>query len=622
MTIAIPAVLLSLLTAAGSAQRPASRRPAADAAPKGPAGLEALLSLRARAASPDDTGVEAATDALLQTTNSALVLAHLPYRRREQVQTAEARLVALTADPANYESIAVSLEVLARTHRRLHELGNESLEFLGRAVSRSLPNMKPGDHSTPRFALAALSAAGRADERVIRTGLRDRDAQVRRTAMDALNSAGASVDAAARTELVRAAFEDESLFVRYEAVRGWAQRETAAHGCGPLLAAIGDRSLHVALAAIDALGERCGEDEAITARLVTEASTPPNIGDWHREAHAFVALARRSPERAAMSMTAFKSHIVWQVRMYAARAAAAMKDVPTLEKLAYDDHDNVREAALGPLRTLKGSESDAAFIAALARADYQLLRTAALALKDAAPDKYLLAALADALRRVTADRKETSRDTRLALLERIRAMGGRDQRSLYERLLTDFDPQVAAAAAEACAALSTRACDADPQRLPRPPPPTRGELGEGLKAVVRLDNGRSFALEFDRGLAPEACARFLRLARAHYYDGLTFHRVVPNFVIQGGSPGANEYVGDGPFMRDELGGSHRRGTVGISTRGRDTGDAQIFVNLVDNPRLDLEYTVFARISDVDMATVDTIQEGARITRIQLVRDRP
>ena len=81
--------------------------------------------------------------------------------------------------------------------------------------------------------------------------------------------------------------------------------------------------------------------------------------------------------------------------------------------------------------------------------------------------------------------------------------------------------------------------------------------------------------------------------KAGYYNGLTFHRVVPNFVIQGGSPGANEYAGDGLYMRDEIGtASHVRGTVGFSTRGRDTGDAQFFINLVDNPRLDFEYTVF------------------------------
>jgi cyclophilin family peptidyl-prolyl cis-trans isomerase len=68
-------------------------------------------------------------------------------------------------------------------------------------------------------------------------------------------------------------------------------------------------------------------------------------------------------------------------------------------------------------------------------------------------------------------------------------------------------------------------------------------------------------------------------------------------------------------MRDELGlRSHRRGTLGISTRGRDTGDAQIFVNLVDNPRLDHRYTVFAKVvSGIDV--VEAIVEGDAIARI-------
>ena len=63
--------------------------------------------------------------------------------------------------------------------------------------------------------------------------------------------------------------------------------------------------------------------------------------------------------------------------------------------------------------------------------------------------------------------------------------------------------------------------------------------------------------------------------KAGYDDGLTFHRLVPLFVAQGGSPGANEYTGDARFMRDELSlARHERGAVGISTRGRDTGDGQ------------------------------------------------
>src|SRR5262245_46386975 len=116
--------------------------------------------------------------------------------------------------------------------------------------------------------------------------------------------------------------------------------------------------------------------------------------------------------------------------------------------------------------------------------------------------------------------------------------------------------------------------------------------------------------------APLTRQRFLAAVRSRYYDGLTFHRVVPNFVIQGGSPNANEYCGDCPFMRDEPGAMHTRGTVGISTRGPDTGDAQIFVNLVDNARLDFDYTVFARVCK-GMDVVDDIQEGDRIVRVRI-----
>ena len=117
--------------------------------------------------------------------------------------------------------------------------------------------------------------------------------------------------------------------------------------------------------------------------------------------------------------------------------------------------------------------------------------------------------------------------------------------------------------------------------------------------------------------APVTVGRFSELARAGYYDGLTFHRVVPNFVIQGGSPGANEYAGVARYMRDEVGVEpHTRGAVGISTRGPDTGDAQIFIDLVDVPRLDHAYTVFARVvSGLDL--VERVLEGATIRSVSV-----
>jgi cyclophilin family peptidyl-prolyl cis-trans isomerase len=587
------------------------------------ASVALIVTLRAHGTRPGDSEVESAVNALLALTTSSLVVAHLPYTTAAQVELAETKLMALAGDPATYAGVSTAFEVLARRHRRLHQLGEDTVRFLTRAAGRTLPGQQPADHHTPRRAMAALMASGRADEAVVGTVLRDADAQVRRTGVAALNSAGRAVNDEAAPEMTRAALRDPSHIVRYEALLGWSRRHTARHGCAPIVAALADGNLHVVLAALDALAERCRDDEDITTRLASESRTPPTVGEWHREAHALVALAARAPERAAIAMASFMSHPVSQVRMYAARAAAAMKDAASLERLAYDSHDNVREAALAPLRALKAAESDAAFVAALTRSDYQLLRTAALTLAGTSGDKHLAAALAEALQRVTADRKETSRDTRLALIERLRAVGGPEQLGLYERLLRDFDPRVAEAAAAECGAISGRICVPAPQPLPRPAADTRAGACERVKALLELEGGRRFEIVFRRDLAPLACARFVRLGRAHYYDGLTFHRVAPNFVIQGGGPGANEYSGDGPFMRDELGGSHLRGTVGISTRGRDTGDAQIFVNLVDNPRLDFEYTVFGDVPERHMATVvDAIQEGARIVRINFVEQAP
>ena len=164
----------------------------------------------------------------------------------------------------------------------------------------------------------------------------------------------------------------------------------------------------------------------------------------------------------------------------------------------------------------------------------------------------------------------------------------------------------------------------DPPKKFTPRPPQNDLNAEDLhrlaapRARVTIRGIGTFELALFTSQAPAAVLRFAHLAEAGYYNGLTFHRVVANFVIQGGSPRASEYIGDASFMRDEVGTwPHVRGAVGISTRGRDTGDAQIFVDLVDNPRLDHEYTVFAQVLN-GIEVVDQVLEGDVIERIEIV----
>ena len=132
-------------------------------------------------------------------------------------------------------------------------------------------------------------------------------------------------------------------------------------------------------------------------------------------------------------------------------------------------------------------------------------------------------------------------------------------------------------------------------------------------------------LRLDPAAAPVTSDWFLDLALdRHYYDGFTFHRVEPNFVIQGGSPGANEYSSAlDVFKRDEINLPNVRGAVGLSTRGLDTADGQIYVMLVDDPRLDGRFTIFAYVFDSpeDMRTLDGIQEGDTIAHVRAVNCR-
>jgi cyclophilin family peptidyl-prolyl cis-trans isomerase len=183
------------------------------------------------------------------------------------------------------------------------------------------------------------------------------------------------------------------------------------------------------------------------------------------------------------------------------------------------------------------------------------------------------------------------------------------------RYLTDFDPRVAEQAAGVIEVWTGTRPATRPAALPARPVPTFAEAAQIAAStfIVETEYG-SFEMRLLPFNAPTNAARFARLARARYFDGLTFHRIVANFIVQGGSPRANEYADDGPFTRDELGAPNWRGTVGLSTRGRDTGDGQIYINTVDNVRLDHDYTVFAEVVR-GMDIVDALLEGAVISRI-------
>ena len=509
---------------------------------------------------------------------------------------------------------------------RLKEFDEETVAYLRTVVIGRRRDYSPAERIK---AMEVLVAGRGVDAETLRAATKATDPalaptafiELRRLAAVTLGGAAATIAPTERADLLITLLADRYQAVRIEAVRAWARQESRESGCQRLLDTMRDPSLSVVLAIIDALGDACRNDLNVTDRLTSEA-TAPGPNEWHRASHALVALAKRSPGRAFVPLLGgHVRHVTWQVRMYAARAAAMANDISSLETLAYDDEDNVREATLAALRRLKGDEAEPYFVAALARSDYQLLRTAAIELKGAKPTPELTTGLLEALRRVTAEKKETSRDTRIALLERLQELGGPDQAGALVPLLRDFDIPVAQLAGVVIQQWTGTPHEIDPQLLPRPAVP-EGDL-PSEPARVAMKSGKVFYIRLRTNEAPLTVGRFVRLARAGYYNGLTFHRVVSNFVIQGGSPGANEYAGDALYMRDEIDVvPHVRGAVGLSTRGRDTGDAQFFINLIDNPRLDFEYTMFGLAGPMDESkdVISDIQEGDAISSITFEKE--
>lgn len=570
----------------------------------------------------------AAADAGLNTWESwgeiAAALGRLNYDTGAQVAETEAVLIGVLPSPDSMndvETAAMSgavrgLESLARTvrTRKLPPLGERTWDLLRWAATAQRPAADPRSAITRRLAMAALVTGNQASGSVIERGLNDTDIEVRRFAAAALAS-DARIDDAER--VFKIAFADKEPRVRLEALRAWG-RQMQKTSCAPLRTALGDPDMHVKLQVIDQLGAACPATDPVAADLSAIAAT---IGTtprtWHAPAHAIVSLARQDGTSARTLMPKFVQHPTWQVRMYAARAAGALGAVDDLMTLSTDANDNVREAVLSALVELKRPEAVTVAIASLERPDYQLVITAARALNDPSVAGKAATPLVTALGRITKEHKDTSRDPRMAILNRLQAYGDKSQAVNLEGYLKDFDPAVAQKTAEILTAWTGQPRTAAPQPL-TPPGVTVAAVNALRGRVLRwhMAGLGSFDIALDVDAAPLAAVRVARRAGEGYYNGLTFHRMALNFVIQGGSPGANEYSGEPFYMRDEPG-LHYRGTVGISTRGRDTGDAQIFVNLIDSPRLDHIYTVFGTVV-AGMDVVDRVLEGDVIERVELV----
>ncbi len=117
--------------------------------------------------------------------------------------------------------------------------------------------------------------------------------------------------------------------------------------------------------------------------------------------------------------------------------------------------------------------------------------------------------------------------------------------------------------------------------------------------------------------APIHVRNIENLAQRKFYDGLLIHRVVPNFVIQGGDPRGDGWGGAGEIVHDQINLLvYRRGMVGMPIAGKDTGGSQFFITISRQPHLDGNYTIFGEVI-TGMDVVDGTEIGDRIISVRL-----
>ncbi len=459
----------------------------------------------------------------------------------------------------------------------------------------------------------------------LRRLLEDPEPQIRAWAARGLGDVGDLSDFARMEPLLL----DPAPSPRIQAVRAGARIAARAQavpplGWGRLLGRLVDDPLPgVRAIALESSAAWIPQPEVRQAVLRRFASGEPR----EREL-ALVALAQAADPQAEDAVRRAAAAVERRLRARAAEAAGLLGLEELVERLALDAEPLVRVAAVEAL--LEKADEDAtgapaSFVQAVARIARRFLgdpdptvRTTVLEALVEAPglpvgklQQALVAAARDALS-----------DARLA---GVRALAARAREvpaeheaavSMLEALAEDGDFLVRREAASALEQMG----------LPLPPvgPVVTGRTGPVYAQILsQTDRVRivevsttrgSFRIRLDCPQAPLTCLSFLQLAGQGFFDGLTFHRVVPDFVVQTGDPRGDGWGGPGFALRDEINRQRfGRGAVGMALSGPDTGGSQFFIALSPQPHLDGGYTVFGQVVGNDAVLDQIRQEDGLVT---------
>jgi cyclophilin family peptidyl-prolyl cis-trans isomerase/HEAT repeat protein len=368
------------------------------------------------------------------------------------------------------------------------------------------------------------------------------------------------------------------------------------------------------------------EAMAALATLKSEAALPYIqellVDDWPvMRAAAVRAMAAIDPEGFLTILSGMEPDQYWGVRAAIADVLQTMAPEAATERLRamLDDEDKrVIPPAIDGLARLKAPGLDTVLLAQLKTIDTGVRAAAARAIGRLKPAGGP-AALRDAY---AAPQAGPTDDVRDAALTALAAYGLAEAGETLKAALADKDWALRLKAASLLKGLDPAA---ETVHAIRPVPghpiapydsPDLIDPKVSPHAFIETAKG-TIEIELSVLDAPQTAQNFIALARRGYFNGLQFHRVVPNFVIQGGDPRGDGSGGPGYSIRDELNDRpYVRGTVGMALSGPDTGGSQFFITHSPAPHLDAKYTVFGHVVS-GMEIVDKIQQLDVIQRVRI-----
>jgi cyclophilin family peptidyl-prolyl cis-trans isomerase/HEAT repeat protein len=337
-------------------------------------------------------------------------------------------------------------------------------------------------------------------------------------------------------------------------------------------------------------------------------------------AAAFTSLRDLDPENYLLVLSGLDVDSDWRVRAAIASSLGTLdrdSATPRLSAMLKDQDLRVVASVLAALAKIKPPGIEQVLLEWLKHEDVVLRAAAASGLGELKPAGGERA-LAEAFHAAARDQ---AYGARAAALDALMKYGPEAARPVLHEALADKDWAIRVRAASLLAPLEPAT---DPAAAIRPAPTNREVsfydapelVTPSVSPRVYIDTERG-RIEIEMGVldAPLTCHTFMALARQGFFNGVKWHRIVPNFVAQAGDPRGDGEGGPGFTIRDEINERpYLRGTMGMALEWADTGGSQFFLTHSPQPHLDGRYTVFGQVVR-GLEVLDSLRPGDAITRV-------